>query len=300
MRKLFFAILTINLTLGLFCLIPISAQYKDTITINADGSIVPSSAPIQRVGNTYTLKSNLTEPLIVQKNNTFLDGCGNSLFGQGTEFMWGELSLNHVSNVTLQNFYILFNNAQTIGILLNASSNVVVTNNTLLGFESLEAVFVGGGSYTGILVSGGYSNLIMGNNLTSNLNGITVIGSSNNQIVGNNIVGNSKYVPVGHVGVRFESASNNIVYHNNFVNSTALVDSVSINLWDNGFPSGGNYWSNYLEGYSNVSEIDNSGIGNKQYTIDPRSPQNKDRYPLLDLFNHNFFVLHTTPPKYRL
>jgi hypothetical protein len=58
----------------------------------------------------------------------------------------------------------------------------------------------------------------------------------------------------------------------------AIVSS-SNNTWDNGYPSGGNYWSDYLTRYRNASEIDSSGIGNTYYVIDAN---NIDHYPFMN------------------
>jgi len=54
------------------------------------------------------------------------------------------------------------------------------------------------------------------------------------------------------------------------------------NFWDDGYPSGGNYWSDYTDidvfsgPYQNVTGSD--GIGDIPYTIDEN---NQDRYPLI-------------------
>jgi hypothetical protein len=56
------------------------------------------------------------------------------------------------------------------------------------------------------------------------------------------------------------------------------------NTWDNGYPSGGNYWSDYQTKYPNATEIDSSGIWNTPYVID--GPNNIDRYPLM----HAYFM----------
>jgi hypothetical protein len=45
-------------------------------------------------------------------------------------------------------------------------------------------------------------------------------------------------------------------------------------MWDNGFPSGGNYWSDYTGTYTN-----GDGIGDTPYVIDAN---NQDRYPLMN------------------
>jgi len=72
-------------------------------------------------------------------------------------------------------------------------------------------------------------------------------------------------------------STNNTIYHNNFVNNTEQVYISThpsyANFWDNGYPSGGNYWSNYTG-----VDADNDGIGDEPYTIDAN---NTDRYPLI-------------------
>ncbi|MBS7635414.1 PKD domain-containing protein, partial [Candidatus Bathyarchaeota archaeon] len=54
------------------------------------------------------------------------------------------------------------------------------------------------------------------------------------------------------------------------------------NSWDNGYPSGGNYWSNYVvvDYYSGPyqNETRSDGIGDVSYIIDVN---NRDRYPLM-------------------
>jgi nitrous oxidase accessory protein NosD len=77
---------------------------------------------------------------------------------------------------------------------------------------------------------------------------------------------------------------NNSIYHNNFVDNLCQVNSsFRINVWDNGYPSGGNYWSDYggvdlYKGpYQNVTGGD--GIGDTPYAIDAN---NADRYPLMN------------------
>jgi hypothetical protein len=52
----------------------------------------------------------------------------------------------------------------------------------------------------------------------------------------------------------------------------------STNVWDNGYPSGGNYWSDYQTKYLNATEIDSSSIWNTPYVIDTN---NTDFYPLM-------------------
>ncbi len=83
-------------------------------------------------------------------------------------------------------------------------------------------------------------------------------------------------------GIWLYSSSNNTIYHNNFIDNTQqvyILKSGYGNLWDDGYPSGGNYWSDYEERYPNATEIDDSGIWDTPYVIDEN---NQDNYPLME------------------
>jgi parallel beta-helix repeat protein len=91
--------------------------------------------------------------------------------------------------------------------------------------------------------------------------------SNNSTITSNNIANNTN-------GIWLYNSSGNKFYHNNFINNTNQVSSGnSVNLWDDGYPSGGNYWSDY-----NGTDADHDGIGDTAYTIDAN---NTDNYPLM-------------------
>jgi parallel beta-helix repeat protein len=161
-----------------------------------------------------------------------------------------------------------------------------VVNNTITGNGSgtgldLSDFFNGtieGNSITGFMdcawLEGTSGNLVTGNVLAANAGfGLGIISSDDNTVIGNDILNNG-------FGIWLSSSSrNNVIWHNNFINNSQqvnIVDSSYANTWDDGYPSGGNYWSDYKG-----LEIYVDGIGDTAYTIDAN---NTDRYPLMGMF----------------
>jgi len=154
----------------------------------------------------------------------------------------------------------------------------------------------------GIMLAGTMScnNILYGNIISNNGEGIKLCLSSNNTISNNIINLNSKGVELDFsnyntikcnkilnntgLGVFLSYSSNNIIYHNNFINNAehVLLDG-STNIWDDGYPSGGNYWSDYagVDLYSGPfqNETGSDGIGDTPYVIDEN---NVDHYPLIN------------------
>ena len=62
-------ILTCLLALPVIYIGPVKAQSQIDVTINADGSLTPSTAPVQRAGNVYTLTSDVDESISDERNN---------------------------------------------------------------------------------------------------------------------------------------------------------------------------------------------------------------------------------------
>jgi len=101
----------------------------------------------------------------------------------------------------------------------------------------------------------------------------------------NNIFGNN--ITDSLLGIYCAMNFGNSIYHNNFINNTQQVyipvPSVTINIWDGGYPSGGNYWSDYTgvddKSGPNQQLPGSDGIGDTSYTIDAN---NIDHYPLLN------------------
>jgi parallel beta-helix repeat protein len=179
--------------------------------------------------------------------------------------------------------------SQQLGIWLYSSSNNTISGNSVEN-SSLPAIELASSSNhnnvrgnnvtnsgTGVELSSSNYNSVSGNGMTYDSTGIYVESSSGNIISGNNMTNDGS-------GIWPYSSDTNMIYHNDFVHNTVQVFSNynSTNAWDNGYPSGGNYWSDYtgtdlFSGlYQNVTGSD--GIGDTPYIIDSN---NKDRYPLM-------------------
>ena len=107
----------------------------------------------------------------------------------------------------------------------------------------------------------------------------------NNTVIGNTIIRDGAWFdsPPGIYISKYYN-ENHVIYHNNFLtthpygNKYIVQDwSYNNNTWDNGYPSGGNYWCHYTG-----KDLDGDGIGDTPYKIKswPSSPT-YDHYPLM-------------------
>jgi len=167
-------------------------------------------------------------------------------------------------------------------ISFQASFDNTVENNSILH------------AYTGILMQESYENRIKNNAISNCLTSTITIGSNSRR---NLIVANTLSSSEQGITIDFGS-SNNTFFHNTFMNNGVQVSSnLAENTWDNGYPSGGNYWSDcngtdlYSGRYQN--ETGSDGIGDTSYSIDEN---NQDRYPLMKPWT-NIAILDISPSK---
>jgi parallel beta-helix repeat protein len=197
-------------------------------------------------------------------NNTICENniAGNGQWGVG---LWSQSDCNSLlQNTIADNGY---------GIWLWYSSD----NNTI----SRNSIAANGEGGIWLWTSSSY-NVIVANNITANnWYGIGLWSQCNcNSLLQNTIADNG-------YGIEFwDQSSNNAVYHNNFVANQKQVQIFnSSNLFDDGYPSGGNYWSDYVgnDSYSGPGQniTGSDGIGDTPYVI---GGGNVDHYPLMAEF----------------
>ncbi len=155
------------------------------------------------------------------------------------------------------------------GVRLDTSTNVTIKGSRIsLSGEGLRLSYC-----TGVV--------LLGNNFSNDTTGANLSSPSALTAVGNSFTNNG----VG-LALRAMWPSNDVlIHHNNFVDNMkqAFVQMQTPPKWDDGYPGGGNYWSDYggVDQCSGVNQTicpDPDGIGDTPYIIDP---SNRDRYPLM-------------------
>lgn len=182
------------------------------------------------------------------------------------------ISLYSSSNTTVEANSVTKN---TVGISLALSFNNTVQHNRALNSSM--------GGHGIILSQDSHDNTIIENDLVGNYHGMWLIGSYGNNIVNNTIANNRL------LGVELATSSDNVFYHNNFVNNPKhiVIDSGSIDTWNHSYPSGGNYW----HGYADIDEKtgpnqDKPGsdqIWDNPYII---NTNNRDNYPSMTPYSN--------------
>jgi parallel beta-helix repeat protein len=200
---------------------------------------------------------------------------------KNSKYEWPEGGLL-ITNVTDCNISNIITTNNWVGLWLEDSSNNNMSNITITNNR-----------YASWLVRS-HNNTLKNTTITNNTKyGVWLEDSLNNNL--------SKIIITNNeVGIQLEEAYNNTIHNNQLINNTYQVFNLwSTNTWDNGYPSGGNYWSDYtgvdLKSGPNQNQPGSDGIGDTPYVIDGN---NTDRYPLMNSFViHDIAITNITPSK---
>jgi len=285
----------------------------------------------------YVYPGTYYEQVVVNKSVSLIgedDIAKPVVIANGTDFTF-YVSAN---NVTISGFEIqnLIDTYPTgWGIILNTSSNSIVNGNIV---DATLAILVDGGSgnnisdnvvtvsefcvWEGLTLRNSDNNFVTGNHFSIACDDPLIMSNSHHNYIAfnyisghfvdlvaisycnnNSIVGNTLWKPYGVQGhIWLKNSKDNILYHNNFIPYwdvfVSIDDASTNNTWDDGYPSGGNYWSNYAgnDTYSgpHQNETGSDDIGDTPCVIDV---DNQDRYPLMNQWAPDIAVTNVAPSK---
>lgn len=183
---------------------------------------------------------------------------------------------NEIKNNTIHNI-----NKDSIHII--DSSNNTVDSNDIKDY-----------GYVGIHLENSMNNKLTNNGIVGQVTSISciyLVNSSYNEINMSTIkLGYNKGIALGDL------SSNNRIYHNSFLWNIQHASATGYpNIWDNGYPSGGNYWDGQprvdVKHGPDQNETGSDGIIDNRYEI---NPNNIDRYPLMNPI-HDLAVVNIIP-----
>jgi len=252
-----------------------AGTYYENVVVNKQVRLLGEN----RIGT--IIDANATDIVLnIVANNVSVSGF--TIKGSGSTCPDSGVLLQGVANCRIFGNRIIENLGD--GIFLISCSNNVIFGNEVVG-NDVDGISVSGSAsntisdnnVTGNGWSGiglfGYSsdNNVTSNNVVNNPEGIAVVISARNEISENTIVSNSNW------GISIYQSLNNSIFHNEFNNSLQVNSDGSPNMWDDGYPSGGNYWGDYAG-----VDLNHDGIGDIPYAIDAN---NHDNHPLMGMFS---------------
>ncbi|UCE73547.1 MAG: right-handed parallel beta-helix repeat-containing protein, partial [Methanomassiliicoccales archaeon] len=138
---------------------------------------------------------------------------------------WGNIWFYSSGNANIDYINVTYGN---IGVYLFYASNSTVTNSSFSYNER------------GVKINGGPNNTVINNIFIGNKAGVQFEDSQNNTVTNNNITLSTI------TGIYSVNSVKNKIYHNNIIdNADQAYDDRDGNIWNDTYPSGGNYWSNW-------------------------------------------------------
>ncbi len=278
-----------------------TGQTDSTIHILSNGTIHPVTASIEQIGSTYKATANINTTIVIERNNIVLDGQGFTIQGTGATNNQAAINLT-CTGVTVRNWHI--NNWQ-VGILGAYDNNKIAGN--AFSSNSYDIAVYGNNceitqNYLCYVRIQGSNIRIYENKFQTRTYGSAfwVSNSTNIIIEANEFIFTDQTTSF----VSIDSNSDLQVYHNNFLSELlpergqaylfGMAGISDLEPWDNGYPSGGNYWIAFSSKYGNASMIDDSGIWDTTFVINSQGDL-VDRYPLYNPYDIHVAALPPPP-----
>jgi parallel beta-helix repeat protein len=284
------------------------------VYIRSDGNVEPSTAPIKRIGNLYTLEDEIeVEKLSIEKNNITLDGNGFSFTSVivlrskgGPVYGSSSVEILNAKNVILRDLEskygasLTFSNSSSchvvnsnITVNINNSHNITVVDmeRCSVHMENSTNCTISLSSLSTITLKNSDENMILNNDMTHTL--ILAFRLENSE--SNLFFGNS--VERAHKLFEITGSSGNNLFVGNYIRGAFSIDPIldcsGTNTfyhnnffyvyWNKTLTSTANMWDNGFEGnYWNDYQGEDSnsdGLGDVPHLIDTN---NQDRHPLID------------------
>lgn len=258
----------------------------NTITDNGYGCFIEyTSVTNQITGNIIT--NNHMDGIYLQDSSSYNIISENTVSGNkrdGIHLGTWCTSITIIDNLITEN--------SNDGIHLLSSSGIRIDGNDIIGnsgngvylfassWVSITTTVITNNERDGIYLDYSPSNTIQGDTITGNFNiGIYLFDHSTSNTIIENEIANNVY------GIYIDMYSSaNTIYHNSLIDNAIAnaYDYAGGNIWDNGYPSGGNYWSDYtgVDLFHGPSQDipGSDGIGDTPYSI---SLHGQDQYPLM-------------------
>jgi parallel beta-helix repeat protein len=256
--------------------------YNEHVTINKTISLVGKD-----VNTTIIDGNNGGTVVLILAHNVSISGFTIRYSGWG----WTNNGI-YVSadNCEIRNNYLFVN---CHNIRLNCSRGSIVTGNIIdgngygirfLNSENCIATYNNvSNCIGGVHLEYATNCTVSKNYFTQNGQGIRFYSPCAYNRVFENLVFNNTYDGMIELMPGDTTLSNNSIFHNNFINNTyPFIYKVYGTIWDDGYPSGGNYWSRYngidLHSGPYQNETGPDGMGDAQYAV---NTYDVDRYPLM-------------------